>query len=69
MLTTIEIDTSKINEHINNLNNSNRDQWLENVKGLLTVVSKCINGERYMEAAQLIFAVITTSTAIFVNYV
>ncbi|XP_025414871.1 WD repeat-containing protein 35 isoform X2 [Sipha flava] len=58
MLTTIEIDTSKINEHINNLNNSNRDQWLENVKGLLTVVSKCINGERYMEAAQLIFAIV-----------
>lgn len=38
-------------------NDSNRDQWLENVKEVLTAVSKCINGERYTEAAQLVFAV------------
>lgn len=66
MLTNIEIDTSKMSEHMNSLNDSNRDQWLENVKGLLTMVSKCINGERYMEAAQLVFAVITKSSTSFV---
>lgn len=41
------------------LNDSDRDQWLENVKNVLTMVSKCIDGELYMEAAQLVFAVIT----------
>lgn len=41
------------------LNDPNRDKWLENVKDVLTMVSKCINGERFIEAAQLVFAVIT----------
>lgn len=39
------------------MNDTNRDRWLDNVKDVLTMVSKCINGERYTEAAQLVFAV------------
>lgn len=57
MLTSIEVDASKLNEHMKSLDGSKRDQWLINVKEVLTMVSKCINGERYIEAAQLIFAV------------
>lgn len=48
---------SKLNEHMKCMNDTNRDQWLDNVKDVLTMVSKCINGERYTEAAQLVFAV------------
>jgi len=47
----------KLSEHMQCINDTNRDQWLDNVKDLLTTVSKCINGERYTEAAQLVFAV------------
>lgn len=43
------------------MSSSNRDQWLENVSDVLTTVSKCIHGEHYMEAAQLVFAVMTKS--------
>lgn len=48
------------------LNGSDSDQWLGIVKDVLTTVSKCINGERYMEAAQLVFAVIFKS--IIINF-
>lgn len=58
MLTSIEVDTNELNELMKSLNDCNRDQWLENVKDVLTMVSKCINGERFVEAAQLVFAVI-----------
>lgn len=57
-MTNIDIDASTLNEHIKSLNESNRDQWLENVNAVLTIVSTYINGERYIEAAQLVFAVI-----------
>jgi len=56
-LASIDVDTSKLNELIKNLNNSSRDQRLENVKDVLTTVLKCINGKQYMEAAQLVFTV------------
>lgn len=59
LLTNIDVDTAKFNEHIKILNDSHLDQWLENIKDIFTTVSKCINGEQYMEAAQLVFAVIT----------
>ena len=57
-MTSIEFDTGKLNEHMISINDTNRDQWLDNIKDVLTMVSKCINGERYTEAAQLVFAVI-----------
>lgn len=44
---------------MNFMNDTNRDQWLDNVKDVLMTVSKCLNGERYTEAAQLVFSVIT----------
>lgn len=55
---SIEFDTGKLNEHMKCMNDTNRDQWLDNVKDVLTMVSKCINGERYTEAAQLVFATV-----------
>lgn len=58
MLANTLEDTSKLSKHIKNLNDSNQDEWLVNVKEVLTMVSKCINSERYIEAAQLVFAVI-----------
>lgn len=54
----IEIDINTLNDRLKNFNDSNQEQWLENVKGILTIVSECINEERYIEAAQLVFAVI-----------
>lgn len=63
-MSNIEIDTSKLSEHMKILNDSNRDQWLQNVKEVLTTVSKCINGERYTDAAQLIYAVINNFSKI-----
>jgi len=48
---------SKLSELMKCMNDSNRDQWLDNVKDVLKIISKCINEERYTEAAQLIFAV------------
>jgi len=54
---SIEFDTDKLNEHMISINDTNRDQWLDNIKDVLTMVSKCIKGERYTEAAQLVFAV------------
>lgn len=65
----IEIDTNKLSEHMKNLNDLNRDQWLLNVKDVLITVSKCIIGERYTEAAQLVYAVINnfTKAVLFVS--
>jgi len=71
MLTIMEVDTDKLNAHLRSLNDSNRDQWIENVKDVLTAVSKYINGERYTEAAQLIFTVkpkFTTVVLIFQHH-
>jgi len=64
MLTNIEVDTDKLNAHLRSLNDSNRDQWLKNVKYVLAAVSKYINGERYTEAAQLVFTVKTKFTIV-----
>lgn len=61
MLTSVEVDTNELSELMKSLNDSNRDQWIENVKDTLTMVSKCLNGERFVEAAQLVFAVIKKS--------
>lgn len=58
MLNKFEIDTVKLNDHLNSFYDSNQDQWIEHVKNILITVSKCINEERYIEAAQLVFAVI-----------
>lgn len=58
MLTKCWEDTGKLSKHIKNLSDSIQDEWLMNVKNVLTTVSKCINSERYIEAAQLVFAVI-----------
>lgn len=62
MLTSTEIDMSKLSEHMKSLDDLKRDQWLVNVKDVLTMVTKCINGERYIEAVQLMFAVVTILT-------
>jgi len=64
MMTNIEVDIDQLNEYLKGLNDSNRNQWLENIKNVLTAVSKCIDGERYTEAAQLVFAVQTYFTII-----
>lgn len=66
MFKNIEIDINKLNDYLKNFNDSNQEQWLENVKGILMTVSKCINEERYIEAAQLVFAVIIISTIYYV---
>ncbi|KAL5245231.1 hypothetical protein ACI65C_012641 [Semiaphis heraclei] len=57
-LTSVEFDMSKLSELMKCMNDTNRDQWLDNVKDVLKIISKCINEERYTEAAQLIFATV-----------
>ncbi|VVC39444.1 WD40-repeat-containing domain,WD repeat protein 35,WD40/YVTN repeat-like-containing [Cinara cedri] len=58
ILANTRLDTGKLSEQIKNLNNSHRDEWLVNVKDILVTVFKCINSERYIEAAQLIFTTV-----------
>ncbi|XP_050432012.1 WD repeat-containing protein 35 [Adelges cooleyi] len=52
------VDISNLKEIIKSLSNPDLERWLNNIKNILTTVSKYNNGERYMEAAQLVFAIV-----------